>query len=354
MSAPLRFFGLVIGGWTAARIAALMWTGAPSAAVPVSLARKPAAPVTAVPADAVAPQVAAAPSVLPSGQAAESVTASPDPVVRPARLALLHPRSVAGAKTRFTVSAIPPPTAGSALTNGLTIAPVTTTSARFAPLAAASSLARGVGRLSASAWMLARSGGGDDALAAGNGLLGGSQAGARFLYRVSDNVATPVSLSARVSSPLRRSGAEAAFGVEWQPVAGLPVRLLAERRERVSGEGRSAFALLAHGGVGDRAIAAGFTLDAYAQAGVVGAHRRDLFADGGATLVRPVVGPIALGAGAWGGAQPGAERLDVGPRATAILGSGNMRVRASLDWRFRVAGSAAPASGPSLTIGTDF
>lgn len=240
-------------------------------------------------------------------------------------------------------------------TSGSTITPFAVASPEFAPpLAPGSGMAHSTGRLSASAWMLARSGASDDALAAGSGLLGGSQAGARLLYRVSGSAATPVSLSARMSSPLRRSGAEAAVGVEWQPVAGLPVRLLAERRERVSGEGRSAFALLAHGGVSDSPVAAGFTLDAYAQAGVVGAHRRDLFVDGGATLVRPVAGPVAMGAGAWGGAQPGAARLDVGPRVTTVLGSGDMRVRASLDWRFRIAGRAAPASGPSLTIGTDF
>lgn len=209
-------------------------------------------------------------------------------------------------------------------------------------------------RWSGSAWLLAR--GGDEAVIANTGLLGGSQAGARILFRVNEDAGRPLSLSARVSSPLRRDGVEAAAGVEWQPFAGVPVRILAERRQRVSGEGRSAFALLAHGGVSDLAVAAGFRLDAYAQAGVVGARSRDLFADGSVTIARPLnadrSGGIAVGAGVWGGVQPGASRLDVGPRITTTLAQG--RARVSLDWRFRVAGSSAPESGPSLTLGTDF
>lgn len=197
--------------------------------------------------------------------------------------------------------------------------------------------------------MLAR--GGSEAAVASNGLLGGSQAGARLLFRVNDDAAAPLSLSARVSAPLRSNGTEAAIGVEWHPVAGLPVRMLAERRQRLSGDGRSAFALLVHGGVSDRRVAAGLRLDAYAQAGVVGARSRDLFADAGATLVRPLgARGVAIGAGAWGGVQPGASRLDVGPRITTAVGT----ARVSLDWRLRVAGSAAPSSGPSLTVGTDF
>lgn len=200
--------------------------------------------------------------------------------------------------------------------------------------------------------MLARRG--DGVAVANDGVLGASQAGARMLYRVNDAPAVPLSLSARWSSPLQSAGVEAAVGAEWQPVARLPVRLLAERRQRVSGNGRSAWALLAHGGVGDVPVAAGFTLDAYAQAGVVGARRRDLFADGGATLVRPVTGSVAAGVGMWGGVQPGAARIDVGPRLTTVIDAAGGRARVSIDWRFGVVGDAAPASGPSLTIATGF
>lgn len=205
--------------------------------------------------------------------------------------------------------------------------------------------------------MLAR-GGGEASAVAGNGLLGGSQTGARILFRVNEDVARPLSLTVRASSPLRRDGVEAAAGIEWQPFAGIPVRVLAERRQRLSGEGRSAFALLAHGGVSERPVAAGLWLDAYAQAGVVGVRGRDVFADAGATLVHPLNSDrpdgLSIGAGAWGGVQPGASRLDVGPRLTTTLAAAGGRARVSLDWRFRVAGASAPASGPSLTVGTDF
>lgn len=188
------------------------------------------------------------------------------------------------------------------------------------------------------------------------GVLGGSQTGARLLYRINRDTARPLWASVRIAAPLRRSGVEAAVGVEWQPAAGFPVRVLAERRQRVSGDGRSAFALLAHGGVSGVPVAAGFRLDAYAQGGVVGMQRRDLFADGGATLVRPLGSErgVAVGAGIWGGAQPSAARLDVGPRITTTLGGAGLNARASLDWRFRIVGDAAPGSGPSLTVGTDF
>jgi hypothetical protein len=130
------------------------------------------------------------------------------------------------------------------------------------------------------------------------------------------------------------------------------LRIAAERRQAVGGAGRSAFALLAHGGVSDLPVAAGFRLDAYGQAGVVGARSRDLFADGAARLTLPLDGKkrLALGAGAWAAAQPGVSRVDVGPSATLRLPGASL----SLDWRVRVAGNAGPASGPALTVATGF
>ena len=102
-------------------------------------------------------------------------------------------------------------------------------------------------------------------------------------------------------------------------------------------------------------VAAGFRLEGYAQGGVA---RIGAFADGAARLARPV-GEVAgleldLGIGAWGGAQPGAARLDVGPSATLLVPLADARVRIGLEWRRRVAGRAAPGSGPALTIGSDF
>lgn len=202
-------------------------------------------------------------------------------------------------------------------------------------------------RWSASTWLFWRRGGGPG-LAVG-GALGGSQAGARILYRV----APALALSARLSAPLGRpAGAEAAAGLDWRPVRRIPVHLLAERRQALGREGRSAFDLTVYGGVSDAALGR-FRIDAYAQAGLVGARRRDAFADGALRLSLPI-GRLKLGAGAWGAAQPGVARLDVGPQVSLGVKLGGHHVTVAADWRVRVAGNARPGSGPAVTLASDF
>ena len=208
-------------------------------------------------------------------------------------------------------------------------------------------------RLSLSAWSFVR-GSGDAPLASG-GMLGGSQAGARLLYRVA-GTQRPLSATVRVTSPLAGTrGAEAAAGLDWKLLRSLPVRLLAERRQKLGAQGRNAFALTAYGGLSDVRLA-GFRLDAYAQAGVVGTRARDLFADGAATVTRPIAaaGKLRAGAGAWGAAQPGVSRLDVGPTVAVNVPVSKGTATLALDWRFRVAGDARPGSGPALTLSTGF
>jgi hypothetical protein len=203
-------------------------------------------------------------------------------------------------------------------------------------------------RWSVSAWAFVRPGGAST-LAPG-GTLGGSQAGARLQYRVGSGLA----LSARLYSPARRPrGAEAAAGIDWQPSPRLPIHLLAERRQALGDEGRSAFGLTAYGGLDDVRLGR-LRIDAYAQAGVVGARSRDLFADGAARLSLPVGRSAKVGLGAWGAAQPGVERLDVGPQASVRLPVAGRSVTVAADWRFRIAGGARPGSGPSLTLAADF
>lgn len=215
---------------------------------------------------------------------------------------------------------------------------------RFLPRRAGAASAR----WSASAWLLLRRDQGGAALAAG-GTLGGSQAGARISYRLGSGL----SLSARANLPLRRAaGAEAAAGLEWRPLPQVPLGIAAERRQALGREGRSAFALTVHGGA-SRALPRRLRLDAYAQAGVVGVRARDLFADGAVRLSAPV-GPVEIGAGAWGAAQPGAARLDAGPGMAYRLPVRGLNLRIEAGWRFRIAGDAAPRSGPALTLGTEF
>jgi hypothetical protein len=210
-------------------------------------------------------------------------------------------------------------------------------------------------RWSAAAWAFVRQGEAQP-LAAG-GTLGGSQLGARFGWRINSDPMRPLALSLRLYSPMRRSSAaEAALGLEWKPAGGLPVRLLAERRQALEREGRSAFSLLAYGGVSDAKAAGPLRVSAYGQAGIVGVKSRDLFADGSAFLALPLdgAGRISLGAGAWAAAQPGVSRVDVGPGLRLRLPVRGQSMTLSAEWRTRVAGNAAPGSGPTLTLSTDF
>jgi len=206
-------------------------------------------------------------------------------------------------------------------------------------------------RIQLTAWALLRSRpavGGPTSLASA-GTLGGSQAGARFNYNVTRQIAATV----RTSSDVGRRGGEVAAGLRVQPFVSIPVWFTAERRQRLGryGGGRNAFALFAEGGVYDEPLPWRFTLDAYVQGGIVGLHSRDRFIDGALTMTRPVYKNFYAGLGAWGGAQPGLYRLDAGPRVTLRIRN-NMRVH--LDWRQRLAGNARPGSGPALTLAGNF
>lgn len=198
-------------------------------------------------------------------------------------------------------------------------------------------------RWSLSAWVFIRPG--EGASLAPAGTLGGSQIGARATYRLKPGLAASV----RLYAPLANArAAEAALGLDWKPLRRLPVRLLAERRQALGPEGRSAFSLMGYGGV-DAVPIGPLRLDAYGEAGVVGTRRRDFFADGAGRLTAPA-GRLRVGAGVWGAAQPGASRLDAGPHAELRLGPAAL----SADWRFRLAGRARPGSGPTLTLSTGF
>jgi len=203
-------------------------------------------------------------------------------------------------------------------------------------------------RLQLSAWALLRGSPGPGALATG-GTLGGSQVGSRLTYKFTPALAASLRSSSSVGGVRY---AEVAAGVRWQPVASIPVAVNVERRFALNRwGGRNDFALFAEGGLYQTPILGIANLDVYAQGGVVGVKTRDLFFDGAATFTRPVWGKFAAGFGVWGGVQPGLYRVDAGPRLTMDVRRG-MRVHA--DYRQRLAGEAAPASGPALTIAGDF
>ncbi len=219
--------------------------------------------------------------------------------------------------------------------------------------AIAPALVRQGRRLELSSWALMRGKPGDllgaNSLASSSGTLGGSQAGARISYWITPHLAA----SLRSSTPLGGArGGEVAAGVRYRPFANLPLSVTAERRQRFGRSGgRNDFALFVEGGLWDRPMPAGFRLDAYAQAGVVGVRSHDLFGDGAFTFTRPLWRRVSGGFGMWGGAQPHLYRLDAGPRLTIAM-TRSMRVH--LDYRQRLLGTASPSSGPAVTLAGDF
>ena len=201
----------------------------------------------------------------------------------------------------------------------------------------------------------------DSANASGNigagSQLGGSQAGLRLAYGF--GATGRLRAYGRAVMALRQPRQrEMAAGFAYAPIARLPVDIAVEQRLAVGSEGRTALAAMVTGGVSDVRMPAGFKLDAYAQGGVVGARRRDGFADGAVVVDHRLGGgedaPLRAGALVAGAIQPGARRVDVGPRLTLRLPDVGQGSRIALDWRQRVAGNAKPESGFALTLASDF
>jgi hypothetical protein len=184
----------------------------------------------------------------------------------------------------------------------------------------------GLDRLSLTGWATMRNKGGPDSLA-GGGTLGGSEAGARILWRVMPGLSASLRTSAPINS---QRGAEAALGVRYQPFARWPVAVTLERRHGFKDYGRNAFALFAEGGLYGQPMPWQSTLDGYFQGGVVDFDNPDWFVDGQVAVTRPLWRNLSAGLGAWGAAQPGLHRFDVGPRMSLKVGQ---RMRAHVDHR---------------------
>jgi len=206
------------------------------------------------------------------------------------------------------------------------------------------------------AYLREGSGGAPEGIAAA-GQLGGSQAGLRLAYGLGE--AGRLRAYGRATMAVEQlKQRELAFGLTFAPVRRWPIDIAVEQRVALGSEGRTALAVMASGGVSEVALPAGFRLDAYAQAGIVGARRRDGFADGAIVVDRRLgaddISRLRLGALAAGAVQPGAARIDVGPRLTLSLPDVGEGGRIALDWRHRVAGDALPESGLALTLAADF
>jgi hypothetical protein len=215
------------------------------------------------------------------------------------------------------------------------------------------------GRWSADAWLHVRRGSGAPA-AAIRPSYGRSQAGAVLRYRLAPSSAHRPLAYARLSRALAGEvETELAAGVLGRPLAGVPVSVAAEVRVTDRATGREVRpAGYAVTELPPLPLPFGLRGEIYAQAGYVGGRFATAFVDGQArvdgALARLGFGTLRAGAGAWGGAQKGAARLDVGPSAAMALAIGKTQSRLVLDYRFRVAGDAAPASGPTLTISAGF
>ena len=226
----------------------------------------------------------------------------------------------------------------------------------------------GASHWSADGWLLLRSGGNAfNAPGAGlpgavipTGFYGGSQGGLILRYFLTPGSKLNPALYLRASSGIERPrGEELAAGVSFRPIPGLPVRLMAEGRVTRTTGGtivRPAAALVSE--LPPARLPFGSRGEAYVQAGYVGGRDSTAFVDGQARIERPLVHSsrfeLRAGGGVWGGAQRGASRLDVGPTATVTFRIGPTNTRLSADYRWRVAGNAAPGSGPVVTLSAGF
>lgn len=375
---PLIALALVLTSWVGFRAAVWDWPVAaqppearapqpdavPTTAKDTALPIRSAATATGSATTAIWPQLAAdAPqnSILAEPRLASSVAVAaasrsgPTDHQRYARIAagheLLWPAQVSGlvlpADVAQHFSARPP----------LAVPPVLPRSA-----------AAGERRWSGDSWLLLRRGGyGFNLSGAGlpganlpSGTYGASQAGAVLRYRLAPTSPHRPAAYFRVSSGLERPrGEEAALGLSLRPLSKVPVAALAEGRVIRTLSGilvRPALALVSE--FPPQPLPLGIRGEAYAQAGWVGGKYSTAFADGQARLEKPLLSTgrleLRAGAGVWGGAQRGAKRLDVGPTATLAVPLGEAGGRLSADWRFRIAGEAAPGSGPALTLSAGF
>lgn len=382
---PLIALVLVMVSWVGARAA--LWDGTAGIVVePGKPAATQSKPVPAQKAQPVLPSLARPDAALPPGEApAVRPTLAPPPAPLALPTTTAPPLPSAGALTppADPLAASPAPlsprvAAGhqqlwlagmNMLPSEPALAMASPAATRPIPFAAAPVAARSdAPRWSADGWLLLRSGGGAfNAPGAGlpgavipAGFYGGSQGGLILRYFLAPGSRLSPALYLRGSSGIERPrGEEVAAGFSFRPVPGLPVRLMAEGRVTRTAAGtivRPAAALVselppAHLPLGTRA-------EAYVQAGYVGGKGSTAFVDGQARLEKPLVRAssfeLRAGGGVWGGAQRGASRVDIGPTATVSFRVGPTNTRLSADYRWRVAGAAAPGSGPVVTLSAGF
>ena len=214
-------------------------------------------------------------------------------------------------------------------------------------------------RWSMDAWALWRE---DDnsPLLSGRPSYGRSQIGAVLRFRLAPSSGHAPQAHLRASAALAGANEqEAALGLSARPLPGVPIRLAGEARLRETRAGAELrAAAYAVSEFPPLPLPGGTTGEAYVQGGYVTGSSATGFVDGQARITRELADAgrfrLSAGGGAWGGAQEGSGRLDIGPSASVSVSAGGLNARMSADYRFRVAGAAQPASGPTLTISAGF
>ncbi len=202
-------------------------------------------------------------------------------------------------------------------------------------------------------------------------ILGGGQVGANLAYTIDPLARHPFAVVARLNTALRAQkgallspgldggSAQAAIGIRWTAYPG--VTISAERLQALGHDARSDWTLRIAGGAAHAATAQGHAdWSGYAAAGVLG--NGDSYAGAQARLAMRLTpaGRIALVAGpaAWGSIQRTAtattDRVDIGPSVQMRINTGDIGFDVSADYRARIAGNAAPGSGPAITVSARF
>lgn len=362
---PLAALALVLLAWIGARTA--LWAASPAEEpAPAVLAPPSASPAAIRPMDSGKTRRDAAPqrprTAPPAPQVMPRLAPPPAPVASPStEPPPSQPRIAAGHQLLFLagMEAMPLPEDAVAAAPPLAASPPVP----YLPAARTEAV-----RWSADGWILWRQGGNGFNLPGAGlpgaslpaGAYGSSQAGAVLRYRLAPASAMRPTLYLRATSGLYAPrGEELAAGLSFRPLPRLPVAVMGEARvtRTVSGDVvRPAAALVSE--FPPVSLPLGLRGEAYVQAGWVGGRDDTPFIDGQARIEKPVwragKAELRLGGGAWGGAQDGARRVDVGPSASLDLPVGGVNTRLSADYRFRVAGAAAPGSGAAVTFSAGF
>jgi len=216
------------------------------------------------------------------------------------------------------------------------------------------------------AWAFARQGSGAAPISQGRvPVYGASQAGAILQFKVAPQSRhDPRAYIRAYRALVDRPENEVATGISARPLPRIPVRVSAEIRatdNRFSSDVRPAVFAITE--LPAFSLPASISAEVYAGAGYVGGIADTAFVDGQATLTREMARfgsdgkdtvRLSIGAGAWGGAQRDADRLDIGPTIRLDMAVGDIPARVSLDWRERIGGDAGPVSGLAATLSTRF